>query len=243
MATDKGFIKADILIADDERTVRAAYRKLFECEGHTVRAVRNGKEAVEAFQEQRPDLVLLDVDMPIMNGFSACRALREIDQHVPILFLTAMASDADQVRGFGLGADDYVFKTAASSVLLARVTAVLERRATLTETTTVQDLAPSVKPEKILLGRVTVDLDTFTVFIGSHVGAQLTKNEAAILRVLNQERGKVYSREELAQAIHGAPHVIEPSAFRSYFVGLRRKLGPAGALIVTERERGYRLLK
>ncbi len=227
---------AEILIADDERTVRAAYRKLFECEGHTVRVARNGKEALEAFTEHRPDLVLLDVDMPIMNGFVACRAMREIDRLTPILFLTAMESDADQLRGFGLGADDYVFKTSASSVLLARVTAALERR-------TAFEKPVCGAPGKIILGQVTIDLDTLEVRHGSRGGAQLTKNEAAILCALNEQRGKVYSHAEIAEAVHGGAHIIESSALRSYFVNLRRKLGPAGALIVNERDRGYRLLK
>ncbi len=227
---------AEILIADDERTVRAAYRKLLECEGHSVRAVRNGKEAVEAFTEHRPDLVLLDVDMPVMNGFVACRALREIDRYVPILFLTAMAADADQLRGLGLGADDYVFKTVTTPILLARVTAALERRAAFAQP---NDAAPG----KIVLGRVTVDLDTLDVRVGTRIGAQLTKNEAAILRALNEGRGKVHTIEEITEAVHGGAYVLEPSAFRSYLANLRRKLGPAGALIVTERDRGYRLLK
>ncbi len=227
---------AEILIADDERAIRAAYRKLFECEGHAVRVARNGSEAVAAFTERRPDVVLLDVDMPVMNGFVACRTMREIDRFTPILFLTAMESDADQLRGLGLGADDYVFKTAATPVLLARVNAALERRAAFER--------PSAgAPGKILLGRVTVDLDTLDVRHGSRGGARLTKNEAAILRALNDRRGCLLSREEIAESVHGGPHAIEPSAFRSYFVGLRRKLGPAGPLIVNERDRGYRLLK
>ncbi len=227
---------ADVLIADDDRTVRASYRKLFECEGHSVRTVRNGREALEAFTERRPDLVLLDVDMPVMNGFAACRAMREIDRFVPILFLTAMASDADQLRGLGLGADDYVFKMVTNPVLLARVNAVLERRALF-------DRASGTKPERIVLGRVSVDPETMEVFQGDRRIARLTKTEAAILRTLDEERGRFYSRDEIVDAIHGGPYAIEPSAVRSYFTNLRRKLGVAGALIVNERDRGYRLVK
>ena len=118
----------EILVVDDERTVRAAYRRLFEGEGYAVRLARGGADALRLFDERRPDAVLLDVDMPDMNGYAVCRELRRRDSAVPVVFLTAMEGDADQLRGLDSGADDYVFKTAANAVLVARVASAIARR-------------------------------------------------------------------------------------------------------------------
>ena len=150
----------DILIVDDERTVRASYRVLFEREGYAVRVARGGAEALRLFNARRPDVVLLDVDMPDMNGYAVCRAMREAaGADVPLIFfLTAMESDADQLRGLGVGADDYVFKTASNDVLLARVAAAIARREE-------RNAASALSPREIAIGRFRASLDTFAVFI------------------------------------------------------------------------------
>ena len=118
---------SEILIVDDERVVRDAFRAFFEEEGFAVRTASDGVRGVALFAERRPDLVLLDVMMPKMDGYRTATAMRELDRETPIVFLSALGSDEDQIRGLEVGADDYVVKTASNAVLLARVRKALER--------------------------------------------------------------------------------------------------------------------
>ncbi len=228
----------EILIVDDERTVRASYRRLFEGEGYAVRDARSGADALRLFDERRPDLVLLDVDMPGMNGYAVCRAMRERDPATPILFLTAMESDADQLRGLGVGADDYVFKTASNAVLVARVASALARLAALSPDS-------SAATEAVSLGRVVFHVDGGELTLdGKPMPARLTRTEAGILRILVRSRGRSLSFGEIVEGLRGEGQVMEDSTIRAHMAHIREKLGPAGGLIVTERGgSGYRLLR
>lgn len=116
-----------ILIVEDEPTVRAGLETILECESYSVRVVGDGQEAVEAVKSDRPDLVLLDVMMPKMNGYTACRLIRELDRELPILFLSAIESVPDQVFGLDLGADDFITKVCPPRMLLARIRSALAR--------------------------------------------------------------------------------------------------------------------
>lgn len=118
---------ADILLAEDDRAVRNSLVAVLEGAGHSVRAVRDGRKALERFREKTPDIAILDVMMPVMDGREACIEMRKRDESVPILFLTALDSDADEVRGLAAGADDYISKTASDEILLARIGAALRR--------------------------------------------------------------------------------------------------------------------
>lgn len=227
----------DILIVDDERTVRTSYRILFEREGYSVRLARGGAEALRLFAARRPDLVLLDVDMPDMNGYAVCRAMRASDTKTPIVFLTAMESDADQLRGLGLGADDYVFKSASNSVLLARVASTLARHEEI-------GCAGRLQARRIDIGRAAVDLDSMDVSIdGRTTGEKLTKTEADILRVLAAADGRLMPDDEIVASMRGRNQVMESSTLRSHITHLRAKLGAAGALLVNEAGSGYRLVR
>ena len=227
---------SEILVVDDERTVRKAYGGLLEGEGYAVRLARGGVEALQMFAARRPDLVLLDVTMPGMSGYSVCRRIRETDSDTPVVFLTAMESEAAEIRGLGLGADDYVFKSASNAVLLARIESVLSRRVAVRA-------SGRVAARRIELGRLAVDLDTFDVLDRDQpTGERLTKSEADILRILHGARGRLLSHDEIVAALRGESHVMEPSALRAHFARLRRKLGPAGDLIQNERDAGYRMV-
>ena len=228
---------AEVLIADDERSFRDSYRRLFGREGFSVRTARDGAEALRLFAERRPDVVLLDVDMPVANGFAVCAAIRDADPRTPVLFLTAMESEANQVRGLGMGADDYVFKSAPDAVLVARVNAALARRAALAD-------AARVASREIVLGRVIVDANTLGVALeGRATGERLTKTEFDILRALDGACGRTLSGDEIAAALRGEGFVMEGACLRSHVAHLRRKLGPAGALVLNERDIGYRLVR
>lgn len=117
----------EILIVDDERIARETLSAVMRESGYGVRLAANGREALEAFCAKRPDLVLLDVMMPIMDGYETCREMRRIDRETPIVFLSALESDEDQIAGLRLGANDYVPKAASDALLLARISAAIER--------------------------------------------------------------------------------------------------------------------
>ena len=117
----------EILLVDDERTIRGSLSRLLREAGFTVRVAANGAAGVDAFHERRPDLVLLDVMMPGMDGYAACAAMRSADRETPIVFLSALDAEDDQIRGLAAGADDYVSKTASPALLEARIRKALER--------------------------------------------------------------------------------------------------------------------
>ena len=118
---------AEILIVDDERMIRAGLAQLLSGAGFAVRETRDGESAIAAVAERRPDLVLLDVMMPGMDGFTVCEKLLSSDRDLPVVFLTAKDSENDQVRGLEVGADDFVSKSAGAEVLLARIRKALQR--------------------------------------------------------------------------------------------------------------------
>ena len=122
---------AEILIVDDERMIRAGLARLLSGAGFSVREARDGNSALVAVAERRPDLVLLDVMMPGMDGFEVCEKLLASDRDLPVVFLTAKDSENDQVRGLEVGADDFLSKTVGEEVLLARVRKALARVARL----------------------------------------------------------------------------------------------------------------
>lgn len=226
---------SEILVVDDERTLREGMRLLLEGEGYGVRLARNGEAALREFREHLPDLVLLDVMMPGMSGFRVCEQIRVADADVPILFLTARTSEADQVRAFGLGGDDYVFKTVDDSVLLARIRRALERRS---ENRSNSDFDPS---RRIRLGALTIDFDTL-VISGSNRHVILTKSEADFLWLLNSTPGKFFSIAEICDVVCGANSESADKAIYMIAYRLKRKLGRYGHLIECNRGVGYKVI-
>ena len=118
---------AEILIVDDERAIREGLKMTLSSEGFAVRTARDGDDALKKIGEHKPDLVLLDVMMPLMDGFAVCERIRQFDRDLPVVFLTAKDADEDQVRGLEVGADDFVSKGANDTVLLVRIRKTLER--------------------------------------------------------------------------------------------------------------------
>lgn len=223
---------ADILIADDERAIRSGLRALLRREGHSVRAAKNGDEAVAMYRERRPDLMLLDVMMPKRSGFSVCEEIRVDDALTPVIFLTAKDSEADQVLGFGLGADDYVSKTAGEMELLVRVRRALQRFRAY------KDAASGPRTAKI--GGVEVDFDALTVR-GADVDERLTKTEADLLWLLNTARGKLVPYGEIVEVLQTGGSADE-TVLRPHVSRIKKKLGRAGSLVYNERGVGYKLI-
>lgn len=225
----------EILLADDERAFRSGMKALLESEGFAVRTARDGEAAVRKFAERVPDLVILDVMMPRMNGFRACEEIRKTDRRVPVVFLTAKDDEVDQVRALGLGADDYVSKSAPEALLVARIRRAVERSREL--------VAGRVADADgcMHLGQTTVDMTSLEVTVGGEAAGRLTKTEADILRILAGRRGRHFSTDELIAALRGDGFACEDTMLYVHVSNLRRKLGPAAALLSTSRNAGYSL--
>lgn len=217
----------EILLVDDERAVREGIKALLESSGYVVRAVRDGASALAAFRERPPALVLLDVMMPGMDGFSVCRAIREADASTPVLFLTALDSDADQIRGLGLGADDYVSKTVPAPVLLARVACAV-RRARIAE--------PS---GDFTFGAWRVAASHCEMRCGDGEPTSLADREIALLRLFVAHPGEVLARDWLVDKLWGAGRDVTDDLLSVTLYNLRRKLAADGDSIEHVRGVGY----
>lgn len=222
-----------VLVVDDERTMRMSMKALLVGEGYTVRFARNGEEAVESVRASKPDLVMLDIMMPKRNGFSACGEIRRLYPLLPIIFLTAKEEEADQIRGFGLGADDYVSKSESDAKMLARIRRALERSAAYRVSCS--------EARTISLGRVVVDVDSLLV-VCDGVETRLTKTEADILWLLDSDRGRLFRRGEIIESLRRNGFTGDENSLYTHVYNLKRKLGPAGDLVANERGVGYRLI-
>ena len=224
---------AEILVVDDERVLRDGIKAVLSGEGFEVRTARDGDEALKKIAEKRPDLVLLDVMMPKMNGFRCCERIRGTDRILPVIFLTAKDAEADQVRGIGLGADDFVSKSASDAVLLARINRALER------TSAIGESVRRVSGTTIALGTVSVDLKTFVVAEKGEEIARLTKTEADMLRFLAAHRGELVVADDIITELRGNGFACEDAMLYMHMCNLRKKLGSAGPMIVNKRGVGY----
>lgn len=217
----------EILLADDERVVRESLAALLENAGYAVRTARDGQEALAAFRERKPDLAILDVMMPRMNGFEACRAIRRDDPSVPVLFLTALDSDANQIKALGLGADDYIFKSTAEEVLLARIEAALRR-------TTREDGDGDFD-----FGQWRIDASSMTASRDDGSAVRLAEREIAILRLFAANPGEVFMRDWLAVKFWQTPTGASDNLLAVTMSRLRTKLAPEGRAIETVRGAGF----
>ena len=226
---------AEILIVDDEKALRDSLKAVLQGEGYEVRTARDGDEALVKIAEKRPDLVLLDVMMTRMNGYKCCEKIRETDKLLPVIFLTAKDGETDQVRGIGLGADDFVSKDASDAVLLARISRALARSSAIGES------VRSASGAVIALGAVSVDMKTFAVMEKGKEIARLTKTEADILKLLDSQRGELVIQDDIITDLRGNGFACEDTMLYVHICNLRRKLGSASSKIVNKRGVGYGL--
>ena len=224
---------AEILLAEDEAAFRDGLALLLETEGYSVRAVADGEQALEAFRERRPDLVLLDVMMPRRNGYAVCADIRAIDPDVPVMFLTAKSADTDNLRGFGLGADDYLVKTISEAEKLARISAVLRR---------CRRRGNDADAERFGLGdEWVVDArQSRLVARNGKDSVDLTLRELEILRLFSSHPEEVFSRDALLTRFWGLDFDGGEDALSQAISRLRVKLGRSGSLIRTVHGQGYR---
>lgn len=226
-----------ILLADDDDMIVDVLRYQLEREGYQVLTAGDGQQALALAQAARPDLVLLDVMMPKLQGWEVCRELRRTST-VPILMLTARGEEMDRVLGLELGADDYIVKPFSFRELLARVHAAL-RRAAYSQ--------PPVEPSAerpISLGDIAIDLRRHAVTRGGAPVA-LSPREYELLVALHQAAGAVINRHELLDRAWGEQWIGNPRTLDVHIRWLREKLEEDPArprLILTVRGAGYRLV-
>ncbi|MCX7028964.1 MAG: response regulator transcription factor [Spirochaetes bacterium] len=231
---------ATVLIADDEPKIVRLVAGYLEREGHRTLHAATGRQAVELFRAHHPDLAVLDVMMPDLDGIEAARAmLREAD--LPIIFLTARAGEADRVAGLELGADDYVVKPFSPRELAARVRSVLRRTRR-----GISGARPPVDgPVRIEIGGLAVEPVKRAVRVDGAPRA-LTAVQFDLLAALAREPGRVFTREQLLEAIHEDASEGYERTIDAHVKNLRRALGDRSVrprFIATVRGVGYKLLE
>lgn len=185
------------LIVDDDATLRRVLKDNFEFAGYEVRVAENGKAGWEAVQCFRPNLIVLDVMMPHINGFDLCRRIRSEEITSPIIMLTAKGQESDMVLGLNLGADDYVVKPFSVDVLLARASACLRRVAS----------RKSTALEPIEFGECRLDLESHKLFrAGEEV--ELSPKESGLLRFFIENEGRALTRDQILDAVWGEDLIV-----------------------------------
>ncbi len=226
-----------ILVVDDEPNIVDILRFNLQREGYEVLAAYDGQEGLDKALSEGPDLILLDVMLPMMDGFQVCEELRKTDRLTPIIMLTAREEERDRVMGLELGADDYVVKPFSVRELLARVRTNIRRQAVLTE-------EPSTAETNLLrAGRITVDPDRQTVQKDG-VSVDVSQREFELLRLLAASVGTVFSREQLLSQVWNYDYYGDTRAVDVAVRRLREKLEDdpsAPSLLCTRRGGGYYL--
>lgn len=226
--------KASILVVEDETDIRDIISHGLEREGYAVTAVADAEKGLESMRRTRPDLVLLDMMLPGMDGFEALKRIRsDADlRAVPVIMVTARSEDADIVAGLELGADDYVCKPFSPRVLVARV------RARLRETG--REEGPGAEEGRVLSSQgIELDPGRHECRIGGEP-AELSATEFSLLEFLMSNPGRVFSRSRLIDAVRGPDYPVTDRAVDVQVLGLRRKMGASGDLVETVRGVGYR---
>jgi two-component system phosphate regulon response regulator PhoB len=222
--------KERILIVDDEEDILELLSVNLKREGYEVLRAENGEDAVSMASTEKPDLVILDLMLPGVDGLTVCKMIKgsSLTKHIPIIMLTAKGQEVDIVKGLEQGADDYVTKPFSPKILLARVRTVLRRK------TEKEPAAKTIKRKDLV-----IDTERYQVFVKG-TAVELTHTEFGILIALTRRPGMVLSRYQIVDAIHGTEHVVSDRAVDVQIVALRRKLGKVGDYIETVRGVGYR---
>ncbi|MBN1909958.1 MAG: response regulator transcription factor [Pirellulales bacterium] len=221
----------NILVVEDEEEIRELVRYNLTKAGYAVTGAASGEEALRAIGSTLPDLVVLDLMLPGMDGLSVCKIVKSDPRtrDVPIVMLTAKGEESDIVAGLELGADDYLTKPFSPRVLLARMRAVLRRKADGAETA-----AAPVQIHNLVIhpGRHEVLVDGVPV--------EMTSTEFRVLHSLARRPGWVLTRRQISDAVHGENYPVTERSIDVQIVALRKKLGTAGDYIETVRGVGYR---
>ena len=224
-----------VLVVEDEQDIASLIKHALERSGDaTVDMVGRGDEALRAVAERPPDLIILDLNLPVLTGSEVCRILKQRPEtaQIPVIMLTARTSEIDRVAGLDLGADDYMTKPFSLRELGARVRAVMRRRH-----------ASNPPRDAGYRGRhIVADFDAVAVAVDGHA-IRLTRREFDLLRFLIENRNRVLSRERLLERVWGYQRFVESRSVDVHVGRLRSKLGTAGQQIETVVGLGYRFVE
>ncbi|WP_430536615.1 response regulator transcription factor [Listeria rocourtiae] len=216
-----------ILVVEDDPNILEVTRAFLIAEGYEVFASENGMEAFGVFESQTFDLIIMDIMMPKMDGYTLCELIR-IKSSTPILMLTALGEEDSELKGFELGADDYIQKPFSYKVLLKRVEALIRRSSTESP-----DNIPILE-----LAEITLNTESFQVT--SHgQSVELTRKEFDILRLLMKNPGRVFTREMLLEQAWDYEYIVDTKIINTHIKNLRKKL--ATDKIQTVRGAGYKM--
>jgi two-component system alkaline phosphatase synthesis response regulator PhoP len=203
-----------ILVVDDENDILEFIEYNLKKEGYEVHLAHNGQEGIEVGKKVKPDLVLLDVMMPVMDGIEACK-LMKTDKNFSksfIVFLTARAEEYSEIAGFNAGADDYIAKPIKPRVLLSRISAILRRK------------NKEVVEAKLTVGDLVIDRETFLVYRGNHK-IPLARKEFELLYLLAGKPGKVFTREHILEKVWGDEVLVVDRTIDVHIRKIREKIG------------------
>ncbi|MBR7034115.1 MAG: response regulator transcription factor [Clostridia bacterium] len=217
-----------ILVVDDEENIRRLIKKYAEFEGHTVDEAKDGMEAIKMTRDGEYDLLVVDIMMPELDGFSACREIRKFSS-VPIIVLSARGEEYDKINGFEIGVDDYVVKPFSPKELMLRIEAIMKRAG--------RSDAPS--SEVIVAGGIRADVTARIVYVDGERTA-LTPKEYDLLFYLMKNKNVALSREKLITEVWGWDYYGDDRTLDTHVKLLRQALGEWSRMIVTVRGVGYR---
>ncbi len=218
-----------ILVIEDEKGIQEFLRACLEQSGYIVNLASDGVEGMKAFQKELYDLIILDILMPRMDGYAVCELIRQ-ESDVPILMLTALGDEKDQIKGFDVLADDYITKPFSFPVLIKRVEAALRRRQ-----------GSGRESSELVCGNIRLNREKYEVYVQNEQ-IILTSIEFKILKTLLQNQGMVLSRERLMQKIHGNEYYeCDDRLVNHHIMNLRKKLNTE--CIETVRGVGYKIVE
>ncbi len=221
-----------VLVIEDEADIQQLIGYHFKQAGYRVEICANGAEGLKKARESKPDLLILDLMLPGIDGLEVCRALKgdPKTRNIPIIMLTAKNEEVDKVVGFELGADDYLGKPFSPRELLLRVKAVLRRS---------QSTKPEADEKILLFGQLSIDLPRHKVFAGKEE-LELTSIEFKLLQYLLETKGRVQSRDTLLDKVWGYDAFVTTRTVDTHVKRLREKMGELGDYVETVRGVGYR---
>ena len=222
----------NILVVEDDLDIRELISFNLQNEGHQVFEAKDGEAGIDKAREKLPDLILLDLMLPGIQGLDVCRVIKSDQEtkETPIIMVTALGQEEDIVKGLETGADDYITKPFSIKVLIARVNAVLKRSIEVGED----------KSKDILINGINVKTRSREVRVNENLINDLTFSEFQILYLLAGHPGWVFTRYQIIDKIRGDNYPVTDRSVDFQIVGLRKKLGDAGKLIKTVRGVGYR---
>jgi len=228
-----------ILIAEDDLNIRLGLSDLLSQEGYEVETAENGKIALELFQKQKPQFVILDIMMPEMDGYTVCREIRAVDNDIPIIFLSAKSEEIDRVIGLELGADDYISKPFGTREVVARIRAITRR---YLKSSTAESTTTETQADTFSFGNLEVLPNELRAKKGN-VCIDLSLREIKVLQTLAKHQGEVVSRDLLFNECWGYDHMPNSRTLDQHISKLRKLIEDDSSdpqLIKTVHGAGYR---